>query len=157
MTSRRFTDRDAFTAFARDMEPKLRYALAGSAPREDVREAVQDALIYAWRHWDRISTLGNPGGYLYRVARRRTWRRRRAVPMVGEVAVAAPPTTEPQLAPAMHSLTAMQRKAVFLVEGLGLSQREAADLLSIRRSTLRTHLDRGLSRLRTALGVNVDV
>ncbi len=158
MTSERQPSRADFTAFARDLEPKLRYALAGTAPSDDVQEAVQDALVYAWRHWERVSTLANPGGYLYRVARRKTWRRRRRPPLVvGEGAVHDGYTGEPHLPRAMATLSASQRKVVFLVEGLGLSQREVADLLSVRRSTVRTHLNRGISKLREAMGVTTDV
>ena len=76
---------------------------------------------------------------------------------VGEGAVHDGYTGEPHLPRAMATLSASQRKVVFLVEGLGLSQREVAGLLSVRRSTVRTHLNRGISKLREALGVTTDV
>ena len=149
--------RDEFTAFARDMEPRLRFALAGAAPPEVVREAVQDALVYAWSHWDRIVASSNPGGYLYRVAKRRTWRWRESRALPDDPPVDDLPWIEPGLMGALGSLSLMQKKVVYLVEGLGLSQREVADLLSVRRSTVRTHLGRAMRRLRHELGVQVDV
>lgn len=148
---------DEFRSFAAEMEPRLRFALAGSSPPEVVREAVQDALVYAWSHWDRVTSTSNPGGYLYRVAKRRTWRQGRV-----RLVPADPPAddsrwVEPGLDAALGSLSDMQRKVVYLIEGLGLSQREVADLLSIRRSSVRTHLERALKRLRQELGVQIDV
>jgi RNA polymerase sigma-70 factor (ECF subfamily) len=147
-----------FTDFARTVEPKLRYALSGAYPREVVRDAVQDALIYAWEHWDRVAGAQNPAGYLYRVAQRRTWRYRWTRPLGRASATQAePPWVEPDLAAALQHLSPMQRRAVFLLEGLGMSEREAAGLLGITRATLRTHFGRAMIRLRDELGVSQDV
>ena len=147
-----------FTSFARMVEPKLRYALSGSCPAEDVQDAVQDALIFAWQHWGRVNGAQNPAGYLYRIAQRRTWRYRWLRPWQRDPSAPTdPPRVEPGLAGALESLSAMQRRAVYLVEGLGLSQSEAAELLGISRATLRTHFDRGMVRLRRELGVPQDV
>jgi DNA-directed RNA polymerase specialized sigma24 family protein len=43
---------------------------------------------------------------------------------------------------------------VVLVEAFEYTHQEAADLLGIGRSSVQTHLERGLERLRLALGVD---
>jgi RNA polymerase sigma factor (sigma-70 family) len=57
----------------------------------------------------------------------------------------------------MASLSKNQRVAVVLIHGMEYSEREVAELLGISRWSVRTHADRGLRRLRSALGVTADV
>ena len=66
--------RTAFTAFAHEVEPRLRYALVAACGTQRGVDATVDALEWAWEHWDKIEHAGNPAGYLYRVARRRALR-----------------------------------------------------------------------------------
>ena len=101
--------------------------------------------------------MRNPAGYVYRVGHRmaqkmaRVRRRPAAFPVIE---IENPVAVEPGLPAALGSLSPRQRSAVVTVHGYGLSQREAADLLGISRSSVQRHLDRGLAKLRTALGVN---
>lgn len=150
------TSVDAFTAFATVAEPKLRYALVASHGYDRGREATQDALIYAWEHWDRICATSNPTGYLYRIATRRAMRVKHHLPLLVEPQVDEPAPVEPGLERALSELSDKQRAAVFLVEGLGITYQEAADILGVSRSTVQTHLERGMSRLRATLGVETD-
>lgn len=149
------TPEEAFTVFVCHIEPRLRQAVAAVCGAEPAREAVQEALLYAWKHWDRVSLMDNAVGYLYRVARSRIeWPARLPAPEVS--AVHRDPEVEPGLEPALRRLTERQRVAVFLVVGCDWSHRDAAALLGISVSSLRNHLARGLERLRTQLGVIVD-
>jgi DNA-directed RNA polymerase specialized sigma24 family protein len=66
------------------------------------------------------------------------------------------PDFEPALAPALESLTEPQRVGVVLVHALGWTQRDAAELLDVDISTLRTHIARAMTKLRAALEVTVD-
>ncbi len=66
--------RIAFTAFAHEVEPRLRYALVASCGTQRGVDATVDALEWAWEHWDKVEHARNPAGYLYRVARRRSLR-----------------------------------------------------------------------------------
>jgi DNA-directed RNA polymerase specialized sigma24 family protein len=147
-----------YTEFARRHEPSLRYALVAQLGYEAGREATQDALVWAWEHWGRIRSVSNPGGYLFRVAKRRALRQRVSR---GSVVVDLPepgsPRIEPGLDDALGHLSKRQRAVVFLVEGLGLSYQETADQLGISRSAVQTHLERALARLRDDLGVTLDV
>ena len=60
---------------------------------------------------------------------------------------------EPGLMPALRRLSRRQRQAVVLVHGYSFTQQEVAELLGITRSSVQRHLDRGLDRLKSALGV----
>ncbi len=63
------------------------------------------------------------------------------------------PRVEPGLPLALTQLSARQRTVVVLVLAYEVSQREAALLLGISRGSVQRHLDRGLARLRSELGV----
>jgi RNA polymerase sigma-70 factor (ECF subfamily) len=146
---------DDFTRFAREIEPRMRYALVAALGYDRGREATQDALVYAWEHWDRIRATDNPAGYLYRVAKRRALRRRkRPVPIVDQLREPDPP--EPALEGALRSLSPKQRAAVYLIEAAGLTFQETADLLHVSRASVQTHRRRGMARLRKRLGVTSD-
>ena len=148
---------EEYTEFARRHEPSLRYALVAQLGYEAGREATQDALVYAWEHWGRIRSVSNPGGYLFRVAKRRALRRRTTRDSaVIDLPISDVPRVEPGLDDALGRLSKRQRAVVFLVEGLGLSYQETADQLGISRSAVQTHLERALARLRSDLGVTLD-
>ena len=146
-----------FGEFAREVEPRLRYALAAGFGMQRGREAVSDALAYAWEHWDRVSMVENPSGYLYRIAQRYAQRRRRLPPLPPVVPGDQPPWIEPGLSEAFGRLSPMQRQVVVLVEAFEWTHRETAELLDLSTSTVQKHLERGLSKLRAALGVGIDV
>ena len=63
---------------------------------------------------------------------------------------------EPGLLAALARLSPRQREVVVLVDAFEWTHREVADLLGIRASSVQTHLERGLARLRAALGVSED-
>jgi DNA-directed RNA polymerase specialized sigma24 family protein len=143
-----------FEAFVFANEPPLRRALVAAYGYEDGREAAAEALAYAWEHWTRVRDMPNAVGYLFRVARSsatrgRRWRRPQPL-------LTLPPGTEhrfePGLPAALASLSERQRVAVVLVHGFDYTLREVADLTGIKITTVQTHLERGLSRLRDRLG-----
>ena len=147
---------ESFVSFVRSIEPGLRVALVAGHGADRGREAANDALVYAWRHWDRVRTLDNPAGYLYRVGQRAA-RRRRVIPSVGfDRSSGRDPWVEPGLPAALMGLSTRQRQAVMLVEGYEFTFREVAALVGISLSSVQTHYERGMARLRTALGVRDD-
>jgi RNA polymerase sigma factor (sigma-70 family) len=155
------TERDrAFTAFVRAAQDPVRHALVAGFGLEIGRDAAQEAMTHAWRHWDRVSGMENPAGYVYRVGHRVAQKmvtkrnRRVAFPEVPEAS--NPITIEPALPGALSRLSQRQRVVVVTVCGYGLSQRETAGLLGITRSSVQRHLDRGMARLRAELGVTSD-
>ena len=147
---------DEFTVFVKDVEPRLSYAFAAAYGVEVGREATADALAYAWEHWSEVRGMENAGGYLYRVGQSSARRYRRTGPLFPAVVAAELPEVEPGLPAALNSLSEAQRTAVILVHVLEWTEREAADLLGVDRSTVRRHRDRGLAKLREALEVGTN-
>jgi DNA-directed RNA polymerase specialized sigma24 family protein len=148
---------DSFTEFVRGVEPKLRVALCLAFGREAGLDAASYALAYGWEHWDRVSRLANPAGYLWGVGRNHARRiRSRRAPAFGEVEIAEADALtwfEPGLPVALSRLTDRQRAAVLLIHGLGWTHREVAGLLGITVPTVQKHAQRGLVRLRREMGV----
>lgn len=140
----------SFSTFVAAVEPALRRALVARYGTERGREAAAEALAYAWEHWNEVSAMTNPSGYLYRVGQSRTRPRRQRVVFdrlpVEDVLI------EPGLPSALAALSPRQRVAVVLVHGFGLTLREVADLTGLRVTTVQTHAERGLRRLRSAIG-----
>jgi len=145
----------AFTRFVKGVEPRLSYAFAAAYGPEVGADVTSDALAWAWEHWDRVQRMENPSGYLYRVGQSKArWYHRPRVMFpkvypVEDVMVS-------DLPEALEQLTRQQRVTVLLIHCLSYSEREVADLLGLSRWSVRTHANRGLTRLRSALGVTVD-
>jgi len=143
----------AFVMFARDVEPKLRHALVAAYGADRGLEATNDALLYGWRHWDRVWAMENPAGYLYRVGQSLARRRRLAPRTWWPDAGRGEPWVEPGLSAALGALSKRQRQVVVLTESFEFTHAEVAELLGISASSVQTHLERGLAKLRAALGV----
>lgn len=147
-----------FETFVRADGPRLRAALVATFGIDRGAEAVADSLAYGWQHWDRIESMDNRVGYLFRVAYRNALRsapRRR--PVFAAPSATELPQFEPRLLPALAELSEQQRVVVVLVHGYGWPIVEVADLLEITHSTARTHLARAVTRLQAALEVHSDV
>jgi len=146
---------EAFAAFAQEAEPRLKRALVALYGIDVGQEASADALIEGWRRWDRVARMANPVGYLYTIGRNRGRRRARVttpcfpVPPPDQM-----PWIEPGLPAALTALPERQRQAVLLVHAHGWTLSEAAEVLGISKNTVRNHVDRGVAKLRAALGVN---
>jgi RNA polymerase sigma factor (sigma-70 family) len=116
-----------------------------------------DSLAYAWEHWDRVRQMANPAGYLFRVGQSKArWYHRPRVSFPAQE-ITETRDVEPDLHRALARLTKNQRTAVVLIYALDWTEEEVAELVGKSRSTVRTHLERGLARLRDALEVKVDV
>jgi len=143
-----------FEDFARQAEPRLRRALLGSVGADRMPDAVAEALGYGWEHWDEVSEMENPIGYLFRVGQSRTRPKKR--PRLPLMAANDAPDFEPQLPRALMALPETQRTAVWLAHGCQWPHAEIAEVLGVSTSTVSTHVNRGLARLRSELGANND-
>ncbi|MEM8746217.1 MAG: sigma-70 family RNA polymerase sigma factor [Actinomycetota bacterium] len=150
----------SFETFFRAEEPLLRRSLCARYGAVVGRAAAVDALSYAWEHWDRVSVMDNPVGYLFRVGQSASRRHRpqripgEAITRSGASAPAEVETSiDPDLADALSALPERQRLAVLLVHGLGFTQREAARILDVSPSTVQTHVERALGALRARLEI----
>lgn len=148
---------DSFEGFVREVEPRLRQALSASLGSETGREAAAEALAYAWEHWDRIRTMANPAGYLYVMGRnsgRHTERMRRRSVLL-PVDPERLPWVEPALPGAVAALPEQQRVVVMLLHCFQWTMSEVAELLEVSKSTVQSHAERGLSKLRHDMGVTL--
>jgi RNA polymerase sigma factor (sigma-70 family) len=154
----------AFGEFVASVEPRLRRALVAAYGSDLGREAAADALAWACQHWERVHTMTNPAGYLWRVGQtsvRRTTRRRVREVVDGrefELELIddrrSERAVEPALQGALDALSPQQRAAVVLVHGHGYSLSEAGEVLGCSVSTIRNHVARALRRLHAALEVD---
>jgi DNA-directed RNA polymerase specialized sigma24 family protein len=137
-----------------DAEPRLRRAFAGVRGPDDARDAVAEALAYAWEHWAEVRVMSNGVGYVFRVGQSRT--RGRKHPVLPAPAAVGLPDVEPGLVPALKRLPDQQRTAVWLVHACDWSHAEVAEAMGISPSTVATHVTRALVALRQRLEVVTD-
>lgn len=146
---------DEFAAFYTTAEPRLRRALVAAYGVERGLEATAEALVYAWKNWDEISTMTNAMGYLYRVGQSRSREKKTPAMFPAEVAERMP-WIEPGLPRALELLSERERLAVVLIESYGWTYREVADVAGLSASSVQSYLRRGLQKLRESLGVTQD-
>jgi RNA polymerase sigma-70 factor (ECF subfamily) len=149
----------SFTGFLDHHGSRLRHAFIARYGPDLGADVMGDVAAYAWEHWEKVSAMDNPSGWLYRVGQsraRRYFRYRRPVRL-------PPPRPDrnPQVEPALPGLLASlperQRVAVLLTRAFGYTVREAAEIIGVTPSTVQQNAQRGLTRLRTGLGVPSDV
>lgn len=145
---------DGFVEFVTTNESRLRHALTAALGYEAGREAAAEALAHGWQHWERVEAMVNPVGYLYVVGRSKG-RRMLAFspPSFPPMAEARAPWFEPGLPAALASLPEKERTVVILVHGYGWHLTEVAETLGVTKSTVQTHAERGMRKLRHKLGV----
>jgi DNA-directed RNA polymerase specialized sigma24 family protein len=144
---------DSFTQFVVANESKLRQALIAACGGEVGREVAQEALAYGWEHWERLADMENPVGYLYRVGRNLSRRRRPSVVIFVEVPYDTTPEIEPALPGALAALSTRQRTAVMLVHCFQWTLSEVAGVMGISKTAVQNHLERGMTSLRRQIGV----
>jgi len=143
-----------YSAFVSDGGARLRRAFIAAYGPEVGAEATSDALAYGWEHWSRVSEMDNPAGYLYRVGQSKARRYRRRPVRLPAVESSALPWVEPGLPDALERLSERQRQAILLCHGYGWTLVEVGQLLGVGPSTVQRHIDRGMQKLRSRLGVD---
>lgn len=146
---------DAFEALIVELRPRLARAFSAAYGLDRGQEALAEALAWASEHRDRLVTMVNPGGYLYRVGQSRTRpsRSRRQGVVFPAPTTLGLPDVEPGLPEALAALSERQRVCVALVVIDEWTYQEVADLLGVQRSSVQSHVGRALEKLRDALGV----
>ncbi len=113
--------------------------------RHEAEEITQDSFVSLWERWDRVSTMDNPSGYLYRTALNSFRKRQRRAALAlrsmvrrGEPQDAFQTVDERDvLRRTLAELTPRQRAALVVTELLGHKPEEAARLLGIKAVTVR--------------------
>jgi RNA polymerase sigma-70 factor, ECF subfamily len=154
-------DKDAFGELVRRHQDRLwSVALRTTGDREDASDALQDALVSAYRNAASYRGEAAVTTWLHRIVvnasldalRRRA--ARRAVPLSDEDVRLADPTdslgereTSVVVAQALDTLPPDQRVAIVLVDLQGYSVEEAARILDCAQGTVKSRCSRGRARL----------
>jgi len=150
----------SFEGFFADRYARLYSALcATTGNRQEAEELTQEAFLRVWERWDRVSTLENPAGYLYRTAMNLFRKRlRRAKVAMRKVVGRFEPLDAYEVVDAretviqgLRELTPAQRATVVLTNLRGFSSEEAADMLGMSAATVRALASRGRARMRKAV------
>lgn len=156
---------DGFEEFVEVETPRLlglAYALTGNP--HDAWDLVQESLVRVGVRWRRLAEQ-NPGGYArttlvrLRVDRVRRLRRELLPGLLPEreAPVALTDEIDPWLLAALGRLSPHQRAAVVLRVLEDLDHAEIADRLGCSAGTARSHLSRGLARLRATAHERLEV
>jgi RNA polymerase sigma factor (sigma-70 family) len=128
--------------------------------RYETEEVMQDAFLRVWQRWERVGTMEDPTGYLFRTAMN-IWRNRlRRAQLALRSAIGFAPSEDPFSAvedkdvvfQALRSLAPNQRAAIVTTSLFGYSSEEAGALLGMSAATVRMHSSRGRAVLRQRMG-----
>ncbi len=133
------------------------YLVTGNA--HEAEELMQDAFLSVWERWDRVASLEDPTGYLYRTAMNAFRSRvrcaartaRRAVGLVPGADAFAQAEEKDAVARALATLTPRQRAALVLTEMLGYGSEDAAGILGVKSVTVRVLASQGRAALKARL------
>ncbi len=128
--------------------------------RFEAEEIAQEAFLRIWERWERVRSMDDPAGYLYRTAFNvwRSRRRRTAVALRKAVHgrqhvddASAEVEARDAVVRALSRLTPRQRAAVVLVDLLDLPSEDAAAAMGIRPSTVRVLAARARAAMREGM------
>ena len=151
-----FADFEEFAVLETPRLLRVAYGLTGNP--HDAWDLVQESLVRVGSRWRRLRS-GNPGGYAQTVLVRldidRHRRLRREIPSDtapgADRPVVLDEALDPQLVQALAALSPRQRAAVVLRTIEDLDHASIAERLGCSEATARTHLMRGLARMREEL------
>jgi len=115
--------------------------------RHEAEDLMQEAFLKLWERWDRVGSLEDPTGYLYRTAMNafRMGHRRSAMAARRVLQLIVPRGRNPldqvddrdQIDRVLTRLTPRQRAALVLTELLGYSTEDAGQMLGVKAVTIR--------------------
>jgi RNA polymerase sigma-70 factor (ECF subfamily) len=125
--------------------------------RHEAEEIAQEAFVRVFERWDRVGTLEDPTGYVFRVSmnvfrnrfRRTSLALRRALSLApNQTDDVAALETRDEVVRLLRELDPQQRAAVVLTAILDYSAEEAGALLRLRASSVRSLTSRARARMR---------
>jgi RNA polymerase sigma factor (sigma-70 family) len=144
--------------FERDIqaiERTLGRAFAARYGLELGAEVTAETVLWGWENWERVASMDNATGYLYRVgqsaARRHVRWTRRRVDLPTEPRWDDAPELRGDVFDALARLKPNHRVAVLMVHGYSFTYREVAEILGVSEAAVTNYVHRGLSRLRSIL------
>jgi RNA polymerase sigma-70 factor (sigma-E family) len=162
-------DDEDFETFFRMRSPALlRAAYLLTGDRHLAEDLVQEALARTHRVWSRLVAEGSPEAYVRRVMynlQASRWRRKQFTEVrtdrvpegSGHRDEAGDAVDRLALRTALRALPVRQRATVILRYFEDRSEAETAEILGCRVGTVKSHLSRGLARLREHLPGLVEV
>jgi RNA polymerase sigma-70 factor, ECF subfamily len=131
--------------FAAERERLFRALLLITHDTAEAEDLMQEAFVKVWERWDRVGSLADPVGYLFKTAlnlRRSALRRAktaaaRSIRPPAERDLMQVVLERDEAMRALASLTNRQRAAIVVTELLGYSSEEAGGILGIRAGTVR--------------------
>lgn len=152
-------DKQTFSEEVRRMERSLyRVAMSYTGNVSDAADAVQEALLRAWRRRDTLRDERYFDTWLMRVvineSKTLLRRRRRMLPMAQppETSVEEPPGADAALHEALFSLPPQYRLPLTLTCLEGYTMREAARMLGVPEGTVKARVHRARQQLKELLG-----
>jgi RNA polymerase sigma-70 factor (ECF subfamily) len=150
-----------FAAFFADEHArlvKLLYFVTGN--RTDAADLAQEAFVKLWERWDRLDRIADPKAYLFRAALNGSRMRARAARRAARRLVGSTSLPDPfeevdlreDVRGMLRGLSPRQRAALVLLDMYGYSSEEAARILGVRPSTVRSLATQGRAVLRTTGG-----
>jgi RNA polymerase sigma-70 factor (ECF subfamily) len=125
--------------------------------RQEAEEIAQEAFLKMFERWDRLGTLEDPTGYVFRVSMNvfRNRFRRSSLALRRAISLAPPATdelaaveTRDEVVRLLGELTPDQRAAVLLTSILDYSAEEAGQMLGMRASSVRSLTTRARARMK---------
>jgi RNA polymerase sigma-70 factor (ECF subfamily) len=125
--------------------------------RHESEEIAQEAFLRVFERWDRVGTLKNPTGYVFRVSMNLFRNRSRRASLALRRALSLAPPEKDDLAAVethdavlrlLQGLDRKQRAAVLLTAILEYSAEEAGRMLGIRASSVRSLTTRARARMK---------
>ena len=157
VSSRRVGVHISFDTFFEEEHERVARALffvTGNA--DDAEELMQDAFLKLWERWDRIDRIDDPAAYLFRVAFNGFRMRRRRAAIAVRRVLPLPEAHDEFLDVDVRTdvrqlllrISPRQRAALLLIDLLGYPSEQAARIMGVRPSTVRTLATNGRRALR---------
>ena len=135
------------------------YLVTGS--RFEAEEIMQDAFLAVWERWERVGTMDDPTGYLFRTAMNLFRKRLRRAAGAVRRRVAPAPHEDPFEAiedrdavfRALRKLRPNERAAIVATALLGYSSEEAGRMLGMSAGTVRMHASRARAAMKDIMEV----
>ncbi|MGH2595007.1 MAG: sigma-70 family RNA polymerase sigma factor [Actinomycetota bacterium] len=128
--------------------------------RDEADEVAQTAFLKLLERWDRVGSMTDPTGFLYRTAMNEFRSRYRSTTRALKRAISFERTDDAfevvedrdVVIQALRTLIPQQRAAVVLTALLGYSSEDAGRMLGMKPATVRTLSSRARSAMRQTLG-----
>jgi RNA polymerase sigma-70 factor (ECF subfamily) len=131
--------------FETERERLFRALLLVTHDWPEAEDLMQEAFVRVWERWDRVGTLDDPVGYLFKTALNLHRSALRRAVVATRRSMRPPREHDPfervidrdEAVRSLAALTPRQRAAVVVTELLGYSSDEASAILGIRPGTVR--------------------